>query len=288
MRKFLSYSLLTTLALIGSQVRADTLHLKNGSVIKGKVTSFADDQFVVMLDAGSGRFLSKAQIYIGDVARIEFDSATTSPAESAPPTRIQPANPQPDVVAPRENPPPPKTDPPVKPSDETQPKTADPPATKPPTPEPEPTQTEKLPTVTAPTTETPDAKPADQVVASATVDVAAKRDWTSTGLLVKRGDKIRITATGMVTLDATGGHTSGPEGIDLPDSRKLMGDRPTGALIAVIGADNDDFILVGKQAEFFAARDGLLFLSVNEGALSDNSGVYKATIEVQTKRSPAR
>jgi len=27
--------------------------LKNGSVLKGKVTSFADDQFIVMLDTGS-------------------------------------------------------------------------------------------------------------------------------------------------------------------------------------------------------------------------------------------
>jgi hypothetical protein len=62
-----------------------------------------------------------------------------------------------------------------------------------------------------------------------------------------------------------------------------MADRPTGALIGVIGADNDDFIFVGRSAEFTATRDGLLFLSVNEGALSDNTGSYKATIEVQAQ-----
>jgi len=54
----------------------------------------------------------------------------------------------------------------------------------------------------------------------------------------------------------------------------------------VIGADNDDFIFIGSSAEFVAARDGLLFLSVNEGNLSDNSGSYKAAIELQSQRGP--
>jgi hypothetical protein len=49
----------------------------------------------------------------------------------------------------------------------------------------------------------------------------------------------------------------------------------------VIGADNDDFIFIGRSSEFQAARDGLLFLSVNEGNLADNTGTYKAVIEVQ-------
>jgi len=103
-------------------------------------------------------------------------------------------------------------------------------------------------------------------------------------MIVRRGDRIRITATGTVTLDPTTGQTSGPDGIDQPDPKKLMQDRPTGSLIAVIGADNDDFIFIGSSAEFVAARDGLLFLSVNEGNLSDNSGAYKAAIEVQAQR----
>src|SRR6266852_2253413 len=73
MRKSLISSLMCV-AVIATSALGDTLHLKNGSVLKGKVTSFADDQFIVMLDTGSGRFLSKATVYMGDVARIEFDS----------------------------------------------------------------------------------------------------------------------------------------------------------------------------------------------------------------------
>jgi len=39
-----------------------------------------------------------------------------------------------------------------------------------------------------------------------------------------------------------------------------------------IGDDNDDFIFVGRSRDFVAQRDGVLFLGVNEGNLSDNSG----------------
>src|SRR2546426_4364724 len=86
MRKFLLSSLVA-LTMIAQTAQADTIHLKNGSVLKGKVTSFADDQFVVMLDTGSGRYLSKAMVYTGDVARIEFDSAPSSPIEPVMPTQ---------------------------------------------------------------------------------------------------------------------------------------------------------------------------------------------------------
>src|SRR5690242_3206812 len=79
-------------------VGADTIHLKNGSILKGKVNSFADDQFVIMLDTGSGRYMSKAMVYIGDVARIEFDSATSAPnADAGPPPSTESADPAPQI-----------------------------------------------------------------------------------------------------------------------------------------------------------------------------------------------
>ncbi len=297
--------LLLLSVLVAATAVGDTLHLKNGSVLKGKVTSFADDQFIVMLDTGSGRFLSKATVYMGDVARIEFDSApassdttgiTTQPAESSP--RVNPIG-----TASRET----KTTSGV-PASETpktqpaeQPREVGPPdsqpaptATREPEPAP-PEKTEKPPVSSPASVATPPAsdsaegerltrKPSGPVK-TVTVDVVGKRDWTSTGLIVKRGDRIHISASGSVTLDPVSGRATGPEGIsDLADPKKLMPDQPTGALIGVIGADNDDFIFIGRASEFTAARDGLLFLSVNEGNLSDNTGTYKAVIEVQVQR----
>jgi len=310
---------LILVVLIASVARADTIHLKNGSLLKGKVTSFADDQFVVMLDTGAGRYLSKAMVYIGDVARIEFDSASvasggatepgpsresTAAAPSASPSEkpsvtkeveardTTPADPQP-----RSNPPvevPLKVSQPVEaPRDTTG--TEPQRSAQPKEPEPQPEKLVEKPAASLPAVTTPPAsessepeKPSRKLsgpVKTVSVDVVGKRDWTSSGLLVKRGDRIHISSTGTVTIDPASGRTSGPEGLaDIADPKKLMPDQPTGALIGVIGADNDDFIFLGRSTEFTAARDGLLFLSVNEGTLADNTGTYKAVIEVQLQR----
>lgn len=311
MRKVLLLTLITA-AMVSQVTLADTLHLKNGSILKGKVTSFADDQFTVMLDTGSGRYMSKATVYMGDVARIEFDSSgtptgdTTStasqPAEtsarfSEPPARVV------DTPAPetkRKSVPAPEPTSRIAQPAEPQQREVGPPESQPASPpakEPEPVVSDKvekpvsIPTAPA-TVSGSDSAEGERLtrkptgpVKTVTVDVVGKRDWTSTGLIVKRGDRIRISANGTVILDPVSGRSTGPEGItDLPDPKKLVPDQPTGALIGVIGADNDDFIFIGKSSEFTAARDGLLFLSVNEGNLADNTGTYKAVIEVQGLR----
>lgn len=290
MRKVLLLALISV--VVSSSAFGDTIHLKNGSVLKGKVTSFADDQFTVMLDTGSERYLSRAMVYMGDVARIEFDSAPPSAGDSAPTART--TEPSPEITEPRadllkETP---KN---TRPAEQRE---ANPPETQPEPPkvrDTELTQPEK-PSITthetaaAPTvsetsdSERPVRKPVP-AVKTMTVDVAAKKDWTSSGLIVKRGDHLRVTASGSITLDPVSGRTCGPEGIsDLPDPKKLMPDQPTGALIAVISSDNDDFIFLGRSGEFTATRDGLLFLSVNEGMLSDNTGTFKAVVEVLAKK----
>ena len=331
------------LALVAQAAQADTIHLKNGSVLKGKVASFADDQFVIMIDTGSGRYLSRAMVFVGDVARIEFEGAPagdsasrdtspaprdtspaprdTSPAPVSRDTSSRPSEPavsdQPrdtssahdtsaardssrSVVLPEvprntttERQPrdtdsgdassasarPPESTPTEKPAESKptrsfdRPADAEKPAANPPA------------DATPAEPERPTSRKLTGAVRAATIDVVGKRDWTSTGLIVKRGDRIRINASGAVTIDPVTGRTTGPEGTaDLPDPKKLMADQPTGALIGVIGADNDDFIFIGKSSEFTATRDGLLFLSVNEGNLSDNVGSFKAIIEVQSQK----
>jgi len=272
-------------------------------VLKGKVTSFADDQFIVMLDTGSGRNLSRATVFMGDVSRIEFDSSQVSRAADT--GESQPPEPAPRII---NDPPQRETKTRAVPSTETsarstsppdpQPRETGPPETQPaPTPvkEPESTPPEKSPVINTPTvtpspaSETTDADRLNRkpfvAVKTMTVDVSARKDWTSSGLIVKRGDRIRVSASGTITLDPVSGRTCGPEGIaDLTDPKKLLPDQPTGALIAVISSDNDDFIFLGKSGEFTATRDGLLFLSVNEGQLSDNVGTFKAVVEVLGQR----
>jgi hypothetical protein len=119
------------------------------------------------------------------------------------------------------------------------------------------------------------------------IDLPGKRevgqDWISSQVLLTVGDQVRITATGTITLDKASRRTSGPEGTDMDDPGKLMQDYPTGALIGVIGSEDNDFIVIGRSVEFTATKRGLLFLAVNEGTLADNSGSYKVTIEVSRK-----
>lgn len=318
------FILLVVLALAAPLAQADTIHLKNGSVLKGKVSSFADEQFIIMLDTGSGRYQSRAMVFVGDVARIEFEGAPagaadgamrdSSHAASAPASETVTAPVRPSesptaraIDVTRDSaratvlPDVPRTSQPESKPSESEPSEAG-------SRQPDATQPEK-PTETKPTkpfdrvadpdksaatvpadtpvveAERPAPRRSGGPVRTASIDVIGKRDWTSTGMIVKRGDRIRINATGAVTIDPVSGRTSGPEGTtDLTDPKKLMPDQPTGALIGVIGADNDDFIAIGKSTEFTATRDGLLFLSVNEGNLSDNVGAFKAVIEVQSQK----
>ena len=98
--------------------------------------------------------------------------------------------------------------------------------------------------------------------------------------MVRKGQRLRISATGRVSLGE--GRFSTPTGLPrVVDTEKLMRNEPTGELIAVIGDDNDEFIAVGANREFYAPRDGRLFLGVNEGKLEDNTGSYDALIEVE-------
>jgi len=103
--------------------------------------------------------------------------------------------------------------------------------------------------------------------------------WTNCGWVVKKGQRIRIAGDGTISLGK--GRSSTPSGLaDVDDPQRLLKSIPTGALIAVIGNDNNEFIYIGAEREFTAARDGALFLGVNEGDLSDNSGIFDVTIEI--------
>ena len=236
---------------LGIVASADTLKLKNGSVIKGKVVSFGQGEFTVLLDLGgsSKRSTSRMIIAAEDVESIEFDGTDSVPSGAN--TEREPAR----EVA-RETPPPTTSS--------AAPKTVAAP-TPPASEEPAAAESASKSTSMA-------------VIAEKEVRVAAAADWSSTEIRVTKGQTIVIEATGEVELG--GGLKSGPTGITKADPRKLMSNRPTGSLIAVIGDDNDNFIFVGKQVEFTAVNSGILFLSINEGDLKDNSGSFIASVRV--------
>lgn len=260
--------ILLTFAL-GVSVFADVIRLKDGSVIKGKVIGFRDGQFIVII--GTGNKARQMTFFVDEVESIEFDSATTQASDQVILTTkktetIQQSQASQNATTTQNSQ---KTDDAqrgkvndsvadgntIKEDSRTVVVKSDPIAEKQKKPEP--------------------IRINVKVLADNTAN-----GWTNAGFVVKKGQKIRITGKGQIYLG--NGKFCGPEGMKtLADPEKLIPDAPTGALIAVIGDDNNDFIFIGAQNEFVAQREGTLFLGVNEGNLDDNSGSFDVTVEIE-------
>jgi hypothetical protein len=221
--------------------------LKDGSVIHGQVIGFNDQQFTILIGGGAKGRRGQTTIYVEDIESIEFDNRGGSSSDSSSTGN----NPPPVMSQSNRN---------------TSQQDNDSPATTQPT------------SGSAPT--------------FFTIKVSVRADnmnngWTNSGLVVRKGQRLRISASGRVSLGRS--RFSTPGGVStMNDANKLMPNEATGALIAVIGDNNDDFILVGPRREFIAQRDGVLFLGVNEADLTDNTGSYDIVIEAEAGSSGNR
>ncbi len=243
--------------LFGISAFADTIRLKDGSKVKGKIVSFSGGKFIVAVGEGSRR--RELTLMAGDIDSIDFDTPrspasnvlasnrTTSPTQIQN-TRVTDNRP---IAAPVEE------------------------------------EEEEEDAVVSVPTASPSTSPTTKKVSfGKPIELGVKvladntaNGWTNSGWVVKKGQRIRISGTGQVSIGR--GKTTGPSGLyDLEDKDKLLKSVPTGALIAVIGDDNNEFIYIGSEREFTAARDGALFLGLNEGNLNDNSGSFDVKIEI--------
>jgi len=233
------------LLLVTASIFADTIRLKDGSIIKGKIVSFAGGSFIVKIGDREMTFNS------ADIESIQFDSPMASSV-------ITSNTDNPPVII------------------SSVPK---------PTPQPSPETTAvvttpvsaELPKENIYTDGASNRKPISLNVKVLADDTS--NGWTNSGWIVRKGQKIHIKGNGEVSLG--NGKTSPSAGLsDAEDPQKLMQSVPTGALIAVIGDDNNDFIYIGMERTFTASRDGALFLGVNDGDLKDNAGAFDVTIEI--------
>ena len=264
LRTFCSFALLLILFI---PALADTIRLKDGNVIRGQVIGFKDQQFTVLVGSGAQGRRSRTLIYVEDVESIEFDSATTAAAAALANDDAPTSN---RTTAPVNQPP----------RSSQQPDNNRTPAR---------TSTTPSSSTSAPTFFTiklgVNAKQCTVPVVRG--EICAPNGWTNSGLVVRKGQRLRISATGRVSLG--GGRFSTPSGMPgSTDNEKLLRNEATGALIAVIGDDNDDFLLIGTRRDFVAQRDGVLFLGVNEGNLNDNTGTYDVVIEAEAGSSGPR
>jgi hypothetical protein len=252
---------------------ADTIRLKDGSIIKGRIVTFAGGRFVVTIGDGSRQ--RQMTFTAAEIESIQFDALQTYAANNRANTNQQQDR---NSIIPVSTNNKRSTDSPaatVKPEVRTSSPAASAPVKS------APVTTSKQPPVTVvqqPVNRSSELnKPVELNVAVLADNTS--NGWTNSGWVVRKGQRIHITGEGQVSLGK--GTTTAPEGrSDLKDEQKLMKGVPTGALIAVIGDDNNDFIYVGGDREFTATRDGALFLGVNEGNLNDNSGSFAVKIQI--------
>jgi len=230
-------------------VLADTIRLKDGSVIRGQIVSFKNEQFTILVGSGTRGRKSQITVYMEDVESIEFDNTgntSTSQIDSN--------------------------------NNNTQP-TYQPPTTQPANNQPTNNSSSSQP----PATSTSSNPSFFQINVRVRADNASN-GWTNSGLVVRRGQRLKISASGRVSLGLNRFSTA--DGLaNITDRDKLMRNSPTGGLIAVIGDDNDDFIFIGRGHDFVAQKDGVLFLGVNEGNLADNTGAFDVVIEAEASGS---
>jgi hypothetical protein len=276
-RALFSFAIVFVLALA---VFGDTIRLKDGSLIKGTIVSFSDGRFVVAVGEGARR--REITILADEVASVEFEPIA-GPLNS----RVDRPVREPKIV-PVSTKPAPKVV--VTETAKAQPEAEDaPPVVK----RNEPASSAPTRNTAPPVSQRPAvSRPAGQTSAAVPIGLSVRvladntaNGWTNSGYVVKKGQVVRITGSGKISLGR--GQSATPSGLpDLEDEQKLLKAVPTGALLAVIGDDNNDFIYIGSSREFTAGRDGALYLGVNEGNLNDNSGAFDVKIEIVPDGGP--
>lgn len=109
-----------------------------------------------------------------------------------------------------------------------------------------------------------------------TVDVSLGPNWIDTGVDVRRGERIRIDASGTIYAGRT---RITPAGLSTTDPSAPLPRSAEGKLIGVIGNDsNAPIIEIGSGGELTADRDGRLYLTINRGNYTDARGSFNVRV----------
>jgi hypothetical protein len=119
--------------------------------------------------------------------------------------------------------------------------------------------------------------------------------WADTGINLRAGDSVTVTASGRVAVETSGRIPLKAPGGFAPDCRaaaSIYGGRfgifpapqlPCWSLIGRIGGTGAIFE-VGARSTFQARSDGRLLLGINDDSLANNSGFWTAAVTVLRAR----
>jgi hypothetical protein len=109
-----------------------------------------------------------------------------------------------------------------------------------------------------------------------TIDVSLGPNWIDSGVDVRRGERIRIDASGTIYAGRT---RITPAGLSTTDPSAPLPRSAEGKLIGVIGNDSDSPIIeIGPGGEFTADRDGRIYLTINRGNYTDARGAFSVRV----------
>jgi len=113
------------------------------------------------------------------------------------------------------------------------------------------------------------------------VQVTLESNWIDSGIDIRRGELVRVNASGIIIID--GRTRIGPDGLRRTDPVSPLPNAPEGELIAAIGDDRNAPILeLGSSKEFTADRDGRLYLTANRGSYAGARGAF--TVQIRGER----
>jgi hypothetical protein len=125
--------------------------------------------------------------------------------------------------------------------------------------------------------------------------MSATAPWTDTGINLRAGDSVAVTATGLIAVEAGGRIPPKAPGGFAPDcaaAASIYGGRfgtfpaprlPCWSLIGRIGGNGMVFE-VGSKGTFRAGSNGRLLLGINSDSFAGASGYWTAIVAVQRAR----
>jgi hypothetical protein len=124
-----------------------------------------------------------------------------------------------------------------------------------------------------------DGRPMDDArFVTRNVQVMLDSNWIDSGVFVRSGQLVKVTATGVIT---AGRMRITPDGLRSMDPTAPLPNAAEGKLIGAIGNDaSSPIIELGSTREFTADRNGRLFLTANRGTFADARGAW----DVQVRR----
>src|SRR5712692_5934300 len=104
------------------------------------------------------------------------------------------------------------------------------------------------------------------------VQVTLDPNWIDSGIDLRRGERVQINASGLITAGRT---RITPDGLRSTDPSSPLPSAAEGKLIGAVGDDpRAPIIELGSTREFTADRDGRLYLTANRGLFNDARGSF--------------